>query len=124
MLGRAIIERWRIDEHLRNVVIESVKYIMELPNDGNEKLKLKAIQNLAMLDKLNVEMMKAFIPQQHIHMNVQDLTDEQLERAILEQADKIKAEKALTADELPESSINSRHVTRYGIIENPRELRK
>lgn len=87
MLRKAVINRWPISEETRERAIASIKQILSLPDKTKYiDLKLKALRNLAIFDKINTQLCIATMPKQHFHMHVSDLTDEELEARIIEEA--------------------------------------
>ena len=88
MLTTALTKwRWEIPEVVKINAMNCIRTILDPESNAKQSLQLQAIKNLAMLDKLNLDEEKMHEPIKHIHVNVDALTQHDLENEIQELID-------------------------------------
>lgn len=90
LLSRALQDRWPIPEETKQEAIAQVTEIIHNSNAYSVNTRLKAIRNLIHMEGLNLKQMSILMPKHHIHVVASELSDEELETAILEAAETIQ----------------------------------
>lgn len=78
LLSRALSQGWPISEQVKQEAIESCQRIINNP-DSDPSLKQKAIANIIKMDRNNISILQTIMPKQHIHRDVRDIPDEDLD---------------------------------------------
>lgn len=104
-LSRALVNRWPIPDEVKAAALEAITNIIQMKNPTHPralntilKLKLQAVKVLGQLDALNVKLISAFIPKQVVHLKPEEMSDEELEEAILIKAESIKNNRTKVLD--------------------------
>lgn len=80
---------YNIPPHARDLIINQAIEIIENPN-ASEAQKLSAAKLILEADKRNIDVVKLAMPQRHEHIEVKEMSDEDLEAAISEVYDAIR----------------------------------
>jgi len=99
MLTTALRKRWPIDDETKALALCDIKEILT-DKSAKKSLKMQAIKNLALLDKLNLDEEKMHEPVRvtHLHANVKDLPQEVLVNQIKELLNGLGAGRFIDSD--------------------------
>ena len=97
---------WNIPQKTRTKIIESCTAVVDSP-DADPRVKQAAIKNIMAAQKMNITILKNFTPKTTIHVNIDQMTDRELDKAL---ADAIDSTGATSLDELKQSIQRERFV--------------
>ena len=97
---------WNIPIEERKKIIDSCMLVVDSP-DADPKVKQKAISNVMAAQKMNITILKNFTPKTTIHVNIEQMTDKELDRAL---SDAIDSTGAQTIDDLKNTLQRERFV--------------
>ena len=90
---------WNIPQKTRTKVIDSCLAVIDCPT-ADPRIKQLAAKNIMAAQKMNIDILKNFTPKTTIHVNIEQMTDRELDKAL---GDAIDSTGARTLDELKES---------------------
>lgn len=72
---------WDIPQETRVEVLDSCMAIIRSPI-ADSKVKNAAIKNIMLAQKMNIDLVKSFIPKTTVHVNAGEMTDAELNKAL------------------------------------------
>ena len=100
MLHQALLKGWNITEKVKDDALTAIQDVLNITalkechrrgfaSEDDSKLialKMMAVKNLALLDSLNIKRISILMPKNVVHHKAENLSDEELNKAILETA--------------------------------------